>query len=221
MRGFDTCTAPSLPAMKAWRRAYSVVGIYIGGVNAACDGGNLSARWVAVAARMGWSMLPTYVGPQAPCYGYGTLIGYGRAAREGAAAARDAAANARRYGLRPGSPVYYDMEAYAGGPACGAAVLEFLSAWSRELAAKGYVSGVYSSWASGISDMRSALARRQRFTRPQAIWYALWDGRGSLSAGGPWPARGRAKQFQGPHNAEIGGYKLNIDSDIVAGPVAR
>jgi hypothetical protein len=211
-----------MAAMKAWRRRYSVVGIYIGGVNAACGSGNLSARWVVAAANMGWSMLPVYVGPQAPCLGYGAKISRGKAAQEGAAAARDAALDARRYGLRPPSPIYYDMEAFTGSSSCTIAVLQFLSAWTRELNAKGYVSGVYSSWNSGIADMQSAVAQEQGFTRPQAVWYALWDGRGSLSLDSlSWPKDKRAKQFRGPHNSTIGGYTLNIDSDIVDGPVAH
>jgi hypothetical protein len=221
-RGFDACTAPPTAAMKAWRRDYSVVGIYIGGVNASCGSGNLSASWIVAAANMGWSMLPVYVGPQAPCLGYGAKISRRKAAQQGAAAARDAALDARRYGLRARSPIYYDMEAFAGSSACTTAVLQFLSAWTRELNAKGYVSGVYSSLDSGIFDMQSALARNQGFTPPQAVWYALWDGQGRLSAGNlVWPQDKRAKQFQGPHNSTIGGYTLNIDSDIVDGPVAR
>jgi hypothetical protein len=220
-RGFDACTAPPMAAMKAWRRRYSVVGIYIGGVNAACDGGNLSAHWIAAAAKMGWSMLPVYVGPQAPCLGYSTVISYRKAAQQGAAAATDAARDARRYGLRAGSPIYYDMEAYEGNYACTDAVLEFLSAWTRELNARGYVSGVYSSWNSGIADMQSALTQNRRFTPPQAIWYALWDGRGNLGGNLAWPKDRQAKQFQGPHNSTIGGYTLDVDTDIVDGPVAR
>jgi hypothetical protein len=220
VRGFDACTAPPLAAMKAWRGAYSAVGIYIGGVNSACAGGNLSASWIGAAAKMGWSMLPTYVGPQAPCLGYGTAIGYSNAAREGAAAASDAALDARRYGLRTGSPIYYDMEGYIGSSACTSAVLDFLGAWTRELNAEGYVSGVYSSWDSAIADMEQALARNQGFAPPQAVWYALWDGQGNLSGRMSWAKDERDKQFLGPHNATIGGYTLNIDTDIVGGPVA-
>ncbi|HEY2442210.1 MAG TPA: hypothetical protein VGI31_03660, partial [Streptosporangiaceae bacterium] len=38
--GFDTCTAPSLQAMKAWRKAYSTAAIYIGGTEMGCGYGN-------------------------------------------------------------------------------------------------------------------------------------------------------------------------------------
>jgi hypothetical protein len=67
MPGFDTCTAPSLPAMRAWRTKFAATAIYIGGEEMACDYGNLSAEWIKAAEAMGWSLLPTYVGPQASC----------------------------------------------------------------------------------------------------------------------------------------------------------
>jgi len=221
--GFDACTAPSLSTMRAWRRGYAVIGIYIGGVNAACAYGNLSASWITSAASMGWSMLPTYVGPQAPCYGYGTTITPSRAAAQGSAAADDAVRNAAWLHLPKGSPIYYDMEAYSGAPGCTAAVLAFLGAWTRQLNARGYVSGVYSSRDSGIADMQAAAAAKLAgFTRPQAIWIALWDGRGTLDAGSLlWPLTARDKQYLGPRDVTIGGVTLNIDTDLVGGPTAR
>jgi hypothetical protein len=222
--GFDTCAPPSQAALRAWRRAFAVVAVYIGGVNAACYDGNLSASWVHRAARLGWSMLPTYVGPQAPCYGYGTRIRPGRAAREGMAAAQDAAWHAWRLGLPARSPIYYDMEAYSWrARSCTVAVIAFLSAWTREINAKGYTSGVYSSMGSCISDMQSAaMAARRGFAPPQAIWYALWDDRRELNdARLRWPWGKRSKQYRGPHNLTVGGITLNIDTDLVDGPTAR
>jgi Domain of unknown function (DUF1906) len=219
--GFDACTAPSLPTMKAWRQAYAVAGIYIGGVNVACDLGNLSAAWIRSAAAMGWSMLPTYVGPQAPCTSYGNLIRPAQAAAEGAAVADDAVRDAIALGLPTGSPIYYDMEGYAGGPSCAAAVLAFLGAWTRQLTIRGYVSGVYSSRDSGIADMQAAaVARQAGFTPPQAVWTALWDGQATLGTGSPpWPLTERSKQYIGPHDMTIGGFTLSIDADLVGGPV--
>jgi hypothetical protein len=219
--GFDTCTAPSLPTMRAWRPGFAVVGIYIGGVNAACDYGNLSASWIRSAAAMGWSMLPTYVGPQAPCTGYGNLIMPSRAAAEGGAVADDAVRDAIALGLPRGSPIYYDMEAYAGGSRCTAAVLTFLGAWTRQLNIRGYVSGVYSSRDSGIADVQAAaVAKPAGFTPPQALWTALWDGRATLGAGTPpWPLTARNKQYIGPRDMTLGGFTLNIDTDLIGGPV--
>ena len=66
--GFDACTAPSLASLQAWTASpYRALGIYIGGVNRACGDGNLSASWVTGAVSAGWSLMPLYVGLQAPC----------------------------------------------------------------------------------------------------------------------------------------------------------
>lgn len=209
--------------MKAWKRDYSVIGVYIGGVNAACDYGNLSASWVRQTKALGWSTLPTYVGPQAPCYGYGVTISASKAAAQGKAAAADAVNDAAMFGLPKGSPLYYDMEAYnEDNSSCVNAVLTFLGAWTTELNAKGYVSGVYSSKDSGIANLNAAAtAKRAKFKPPQAIWIALWDNQKNLDSGRYfWSPGDRAKQYAGPHNQTIGGATLNIDSDYVGGPTA-
>jgi len=222
--GFDTCAAPSQAAMRAWRRRFSVVAVYIGGVNAACYGGNLSASWISRVTRMGWSMLPAYVGPQAPCYSYGTRIRLAQAAQEGTAAAQDAAWDAWRLGLPAQSPIYYDMEAYAfRSRSCTAAVIAFLGAWTREINAKGYTSGVYSSMDACIFDLQwTAMARRRGYRPPQAVWYALWDNRYELNDSRlRWPVGQRSKQYRGPHNLTVGGFTLNIDTDFVQGPTAH
>jgi hypothetical protein len=224
--GFDTCTAPSLRAMRAWRAKYAVAGVYIGGSNMACDYGNLSPGWVRTVTSMGWGLLPTYVGPQAPCYGAGDMINAKHAAVEGQAAGRDAAEDATDFGLPVGSPVYYDMEAYNESErGCVTAVLRFLSAWTRTLNGLGYMSGVYSSADSGILDLQSA-AKDTTMTEPQAIWFALWDGKASLTGAQvlgarPWTVSRRVKQFAGSHLQKVGGVSLNIDSDLVGGLVAR
>jgi hypothetical protein len=225
VRGFDTCTAPSTSAMRAWRSQYAAVGVYIGGVNAACAYGNLSAGWIKSAASMGWGLLPTYVGPQAPCWGAGSgvLISPGGAVAQGSAAALDAVSDARALGLPAGSPIYYDMEAYNGGSSCTNAVLRFLGAWDRLVQAAGYVSAVYSSQDSGIVDMQSgAVKKTPGFTPPNAIWIALWDNVASLNDGTlTWPLSARSKQYAGSVNATIGGVTLNIDRDFVGGPLAH
>jgi hypothetical protein len=226
LAGFDTCTAPSLAAMRAWRSKYAVAGIYIGGANMACDYGNLSASWVRSATAMGWGLLPIYVGLQAPCYGYGDMITARTAVAQGDAAATDAAKDAATFGLPAGSPVYYDMEAYnEANKSCVSAVLKFLGAWTKTLNQHHYVSGVYSSEDSGIQDLQSA-AVSSSMTEPQAIWFALWDKQPNLTGAPvlgpkPWTISDRVKQYEGAHNQKVGGITLNIDSDLVGGPVAR
>ena len=223
--GFDTCTAPSVATMRAWRSDYSAVGVYIGGTNSACAYGNLSASWVRSVTSQGWGLLPTYVGPQSPCWdaGPGVLIKPASAAAEGASTAADSIKEARGLGLAAGSPIYYDMEAYNGGSSCTNAVLQFLSAWDRQVTAAGYVPGVYSSQDSGISDMQTAASTRMLgFIAPDAIWIALWDDNPTLSDGTlAWPLCDRSKQYSGNINETISGITLNIDKDIVGSLVAH
>jgi hypothetical protein len=75
--GFDTCSAPSVDAMRAWAgpSPYKGAGIYVGGTNAACLGGNLNASWVDTVTAMGWHLIPIYVGLQAPCANQSGLAG--------------------------------------------------------------------------------------------------------------------------------------------------
>jgi hypothetical protein len=222
--GFDTCTVPSLKAMHLWRGNYAVVGVYLGGVNAACAFGNLASSWVQPVMKSGWGILPTYVGPQAPCWsGSGVKLDAGKAAAEGKAAAADAVHKAQAFGIRRGSPIYYDMEAYNGGASCTAAVLGFLSAWNHQVAAAGYVTGMYSGQNSGITDVESAAVHRKPgFTPPEAVWIALWDGKPTVSDGNlVWPLTDRSKQYAGNVRATFKGITLIVDKDIVDGPVAR
>jgi hypothetical protein len=111
--GMDTCTAPSLDALGAWLASpYRAAGIYVGGANRACADGNLSAAWVQSATSGGWALIPLYVGLQAPCVGDKSLKRIDPAApgSQGRAAADDAVAKAAKFGLAPGTPLYFDME---------------------------------------------------------------------------------------------------------------
>ncbi len=224
--GFDTCTAPSIPAMRAWRSYYVAIGIYIGGANSACDSGNLSARWVRQVKAMGWSLIPTYVGLQAPCDHFSGKIKPRWAASEGVKAAGDAVALARGLRLRRHAPIYFDMEAYdSARKRCRSAVLTFLDAWTRRLRARGYASGVYSSAGSAAEDLGDTVAiDGHRLAKPRSIWFALWDGRANVR-GDPyllaswWPGRRRIKQFRGSRWQKHGGFRLDIDRDEVFGAV--
>jgi hypothetical protein len=225
--GFDTCTAPSLATMTAWRASYSVANIYIGGQEMACDYGNLSVGWIQAVEAMGWSLMPTFVGLQAPCDDYSAEIDPSQAAAEGTAAASQAISDAKLFGLGPGSPIYFDMEGYDHtNTACVTAVLTFLDAWTRQLNAGDYVSGVYSSADSAAIDLQSnTTVAGHSLAEPQDIWFALWDDALNLT-GAPyltsavWPETQRSKQYEGGHVVSVGGYSLDIDSDLVDSAVA-
>jgi Domain of unknown function (DUF1906) len=228
LAGFDTCGAPSLATMQAWRAKYAAAAIYIGGQEMGCGYGNLSKSWVQSAEQMGWSLMPTFVGLQAPCNNFSKEINPSQAAAQGKQAAVQAVDDASTFGLGPGSPIYFDMEAYDETKAgCVTAVLTFLDAWDRQLQASGYVSGVYSSAASGMVDLQTTSSiGGHALAEPQAVWIALWDNAVNLT-GSPymtpavWAPTARSKQYAGPRVVTVGGISLNIDSDLVNGPVAQ
>jgi Domain of unknown function (DUF1906) len=210
--GFDVCTAPSPSTMSRWWQdsPYRAVGIYIGGADRACDQQNLSRSWVRQEAAAGWRFMPMYVGPQAS---FGQLT---NPARQGTAAAADAVQQAQSLSFGPKTPIYYDMEAYSSGQASNA--LKFLSAWTAELHALGYESGVYSSSDSGIADLASAY-HGGRYAMPDAIYDALWNGSQNVSDSvfgrGEWAGRRRLHQFSGNVLQTYGGVTLDIDQDYL------
>jgi hypothetical protein len=217
--GFDACSTPSASTMSAWSSSpYRALGIYIGGANEACSQPNLSPAWVEQESAAGWTLLPIYVGLQAPSNGCGCAgIVPAQASAEGTAAADDAINQAEAEGIGPGNPLYDDMEAYNRTSTNTQAVLSFLSAWTTELHAHGYLSGVYSSANSGISDF--VAAQGTGFVEPDEIWVAEWNGEQNTTSAyvpaGDWANHQRIHQYQGGHNATYGGATINIDSDYV------
>ncbi|WP_084678513.1 glycoside hydrolase domain-containing protein [Actinopolymorpha alba] len=222
-KGFDTCSAPSARTMRAWLASpYRAVGIYIGGVNRACPDGNLSASWVRSIAKDGWRTIPIYVGRQAPCAFQRDLgpIRRTNVVKQGRDAAVDAIKRAQGFGLPAGSAIYYDMEGYdTSDSGCSKVVLTFLSAWTQRLHDSGYLSGVYSSASSGIRDL-SKVYVSNTYVRPDAIWFARWDGKATVwgeryAPGVQWNNHQRIKQYRGPHTETWGGRRIEIDSNRV------
>jgi Domain of unknown function (DUF1906) len=227
VKGMDTCTAPSLQAMRAWHHAFKAAAIYLGGPEAACGWGNLSAAWIRASVRMGWAMMPAYVGPQAPCTSFRVRIRPGRAEWQGRASAHNAIRLAQLLGMHRGAVLYDDMEAYRPHHGrCSRPVVAFLDGWTRELHARGYRAGVYSSAAAAARDLgRYRHVYGHPVARPNSLWFALWDGRRNLR-GTPyvrnnWWRAHRIKQYKGARHRRIGGIRLSFDSDLVDGAVYR
>ena len=237
---FDTCTAPSLAAIAAWGRSpYRAIGVYIGGVNRGCNQPRLTARWVTEVSERKWWLLPLYVGLQPPCVVNGRrgpartgavkpadeTIAPSEAASQGRAAAKDAAAKAEALGMGYGSALYDDIEQYTTtDTACRAAVLRFVSGWTKELHRLGYLAGVYANLSSGAPDLSSVYTSRS-YVRPDALWIARWDRNASLARwagipGSMWAVHQRAKQYRGGHKETYGGVTIKIDSDVIDAPVA-
>ena len=222
--GFDACSAPSAAAMSAWSTSsYRAVGVYLGGANMACSQSNLTSAWVSSETAAGWHLIPTYVGLQAPSNSCGCqAITASKAQAEGTAAANEAIAHAQSLGIGPGNPIYYDMEAYTPGGSNTSAVLAFLSAWTAQLHADSYLSGVYSSGGSGISDLVAQVGTG--YLEPDDLWVANWNGKQTTSdpyvPSSDWATHQRLHQYQGGHNETHGGVTINIDGDYLDGATA-
>jgi peptidoglycan hydrolase-like protein with peptidoglycan-binding domain len=231
--GFDQCTAPSQRAMDAWRTGspFSAVGIYLSGDSRGClSQPNLTPTWVRTQLARGWRLLPITLGPQASCttrerylrqvrISANTADTYATARRQGRAEADKTVAAAQRLGISRGSTMWYDLEAFSiSGTACRRSALYFLSAWTNQLHARGYVSGVYSSAASGIKALDDArVIAPGRYRMPDRVWIADWNGRADVfssyvrSSG--WMPHRRVHQYRGGHNETHGGVTINIDSN--------
>jgi Rv2525c-like, glycoside hydrolase-like domain len=217
---FDACSAPALASIQAWSASpYRAVGVYIGGVNRACKQSNLTPTWVQTTVGLGWSLLPLYVGLQAPCVSQSGLSKIAKntttAATQGREAADDAATDATALGLPAGSPIWFDMEGYhLGDAACTSSVQSFAAAWNAELSAAGFVPGIYGSAASTIRDVSVGAAA------PQLVWIANWNGVQSVF-GDPyvsdslWTNHQRIHQYKGGHRETYGGVTIDIDSNVV------
>ncbi|MFG3051296.1 DUF1906 domain-containing protein [Kitasatospora sp. NPDC048239] len=228
---FDTCTAPPLDTLRAWRGTspYGAVGIYTSGAQRGCAQPRLSADWVRQARAMGWRFLPVHVGLQAPCSelkGKPARIDPAHAVQQGRDEAVEAVGGLKAVGLGAGSPVFLDMEAYPmRDAACGQAVVDFTLGWTQGLHAAGYRSGFYSSLDSGIADLAAA-ARAGSSPLPDSVWYARWNDGADTAGGGAlaadlWTGHQRVHQYRGNVEETYGGAALTIDRNQVDTPLAN
>ncbi|MFE1321211.1 DUF1906 domain-containing protein [Kitasatospora phosalacinea] len=230
--GFDACTAPPLETMRAWwgTSPYGAVGIYTSGRQRACAQPRLTAAWVREVRAMGWRLVPTHVGRQAPCMtasGKAQRIDPAKAVQQGKEEAAEAVRAVKDLGLRTGTPVYLDIEAYPrGDSACSQAVTDFAVGWTQALHKAGFRSGFYSSTDAGIADLAAA-ARAGSAPLPDAVWYARWDDRATTTDGAGrlgddlWADHARIHQYRGNVQETYGGAALTVDRDQLDGPVAR
>ncbi|MCX2179069.1 DUF1906 domain-containing protein [Streptomyces sp. SKN60] len=230
-RAFDTCEAPSLAVMRAWRSSpYRAVGVYFGGRGRGCRAQReLNREWVAVVHAQGWRMLPLFVGSQPPCvlaeakrrYAIGRSP-WLQGTREGAEAVRAA----RAVGFAAGSPLYLDIEAYRPGDArCAATTVRFVRAWNREVRRFGYLPGFYSSAETGIRQMERERAAGTK-DLPAAVWFARWRVPPALDTERTlhpraWRPHGRIHQYAGNVTETHGGRRMRVDRSLVDAPVAR
>lgn len=225
-RAFDACTAPSLNAMKAWHGGlYGAAAVYIGGKNRGCAQPNLTASWVKSVSTVGWKLIPLYVGAQPPCQTGSSpeKISAATAASLGATDAADAVKKASALGMKAGSPIYLDMEAYdITDTACNKAVLTYVRAFDKALRAKTYRSGYYGFSSSSAKAVATATDRTDL---PGNMWYALWDKQNTTTGDWPfaanlWTNHSRAHQYMVNSKETRGGYTITVDRNAWDAPVA-
>jgi hypothetical protein len=233
--GFDQCTAPTQRSMDAWLTSspYWAVGIYISGDSRGClSQPNLTPTWISTQLANGWRLLPITLGPQAWCttrerylkqvrINPSSTNAYAAARTQGRAEAAKTVAAAQKLGIAAGSTLWYDIEAFAISKTdCRESALSFLHAWTVRLHELGYVSGIYSSAASGIKMLDDARATRPgTYVMPDQLWIADWNGRADVSSSylraDGWMPHKRVHQYRGGHNETYGGVTINIDSNWV------
>ncbi|MEV6316800.1 DUF1906 domain-containing protein [Streptomyces sp. NPDC051776] len=228
--GFDTCEAPSLGSMNAWRKShYRAVGVYFAGRGRACKTqANLGRRWIHEVDRTGWSILPLYVGSQSPCVlneKKKTVPIDGDPWTLGTEEGRDAVESAAELGMLERSALYLDVEAYdQRDTACAEHTLSFIRAWSREVRRQGYFPGFYSSSTSGVEHVESARRSGVR-DLPDIMWFARWNVSPSLYDEPvldrtAWAPHRRIHQYKGNLVETYGGVTMKVDPNLVDAPVA-
>ncbi|MCO5188080.1 MAG: phytase [Anaerolineae bacterium] len=227
---FDTCVAPDVGTMQVWwnNSPYYDANIYLGGAARACAQPHLDANWVFAVVNQGWNLIPTWVGPQAPCSIYGTKMSGDpvMARTEGRTNADEAivvsaALDLTNFGAQ--TIVYYDIEPYdTADSGCHAAVAAFLDGWVERLHELGHRAGVYglsataASWASHANppdDVWVANWIYNSYTPEATVWnvYGLPDDL--------WTEHQRIRQYTGGHLETWGGVTINIDSNVADGHV--
>ncbi|WP_229847158.1 DUF1906 domain-containing protein [Kitasatospora griseola] len=215
--------------MNAWRGAspYGAIAVYVGGKNRGCAQPQLTASWAGAVAGSGWKLIPLYVGAQPPCQTGASpeKITAATAVSLGAADGADAVDKASGLGMRPGSTLYLDMEAYnTADTACADAVLAYTQSFNRVVKARSYRPGFYGFASSSAASIAKA-TEAGTADMPEALWYAKYDGAADTTssfpyASGLFASHRRAHQYQVNQRETYGGAALTVDRNAWDAPVA-
>jgi hypothetical protein len=222
-KGFDTCTAPIASNMQTWwtYSPYYWMNIYIGGIARGCTQPNLTASWVTTVRGQGWGLLPTWVGPQAPCSGYTHRFSSDltTATQQGMAEADAAWAAASNLGLGSAQVIAYDLEPFS--TSCIGPVQSFIGGWVWELHKhSGEKAGVYGSSCASNLDLAAWYATN----RADWIWGKWADGSLSVHdmnciASNHFTGYTRHKQYSTSVSESWHGISILIDRDCAYGPM--
>ncbi len=224
----DQCLLPTTAQMQTWwnNSPYRITNVYIGG-GMLYHGCSVPDRnWIEAVRNQGWGIIPTWVGPQAPCSKYHLRMSSDPATafQQGQAEADAAIATASGIGLTIsdtlGTIIYYDVEGY--NPAkinCRNAVNSFIAGWTERLNYRGNRSGSYGgACTSYLSDWAKAIFP------PQNVWVADWIYKHykenvplfgiTCLSDALWPNHQRILQYASAHNETYGRVTFDIDSNI-------
>ena len=110
---------------------------------------------------------------------------------------------------------------------CVTAVLTFLDAWTRQLVARATYPACTPARPPAMTDLQTTTTHRRPSAGraagdlDRAVGQRAQPDRIALLSTAVWPIAARSKQYAGPHVVTVGGISLDIDSDLVDGPVAR
>jgi photosystem II stability/assembly factor-like uncharacterized protein len=232
-QAFDKCNIPygtkteSANQMQTWwnHSPYYSTNLYIGGVSRYCSNTELDAVWVNMVAKQGWSFIPTWVGPQAPCTSFRNKFSYNliTAYQQGIIEANAAVSATRNLGFLGNAVIYYDMEVYSTtNSECREAVNSFLAGWTQRIKEYGLRSGVYGHRIN-VNDWTTI------YPVPDSVWIAYWVlpyGYNPYASAYSIPGVSdslwyghRIRQYTGGHTETYGGLTFNIDSNIAHGDV--
>jgi photosystem II stability/assembly factor-like uncharacterized protein len=232
-QGFDRCNVASIADMQTWwyDSPYYSINLYIGGSLSHCANQELNPIWVQEVSKQGWTFIPTWVGPQAPCTSFRDRISYDPqiSFQQGQAEANAAIEASSQIGLLGGSIIYYDVESYSvadKNPSCRNAMNSFLSGWTERLHTNGYRAGAYGASCNSFIAEWATISPTL-----DDIWIAHWHvppqyDPNATVFGAPclsdslWANHQRIKQYAGDHIETWGGVSMPIDSDVIDGEVS-
>src|SRR3954468_11520943 len=229
--GFDAASAPSTAQVRAWTASpYHAVNVYFSGSErfdtTQTQLGN-DSTWTATVLSNGWSLIPTVVDLQAPCYG-GKKKKMSSVASTASTQAMKTATQAHndllKYGL-VGTIAYLDLENFDTSPGrnCSTVVKTFVAAYTHQLHSLGDKAGVYFNAHHGASTIVPMYGHADA---PDDVWVADWDGvasAGNFAIGSKWPHH-RIHQYysdgSGGNPIETyGGETINADRNAIDGDV--
>jgi photosystem II stability/assembly factor-like uncharacterized protein len=227
-QAFDKCNIASVSQMQTWwdHSPYIGTNLYIGGISRYCPNTQLDAVWVYQVSQQGWSFIPTWVGPQAPCSKFKHRMSWNpdiayQQGRQEAQAANDALI---KLGFLGDRIVFYDVEAYSassGLDECRNVVNWFLKGWTERLTELATESGVYGATCrSYASDWAEIVPP------PEYVWLAYWvypfEYKPDASvwdlpclSNDLWADQQRIRQYVGDHYETYGGVTFHIDSNVI------